>query len=97
MLDKLQRSDFEQLVGQEFSLATEGKELPLRLLEASRLGPTSGNPERAPFALLFRGPNDPPLNQGIFEFNHPEIGALSLFLVPIGPDAEGLCYEVLFN
>jgi hypothetical protein len=84
MLDKLQRSDFEQLVGQEFSLATEGKELPLRLLEASRLGPTSGNPERAPFALLLRGPNDPPLNQGIF-------------LVPIGPDAEGLCYEVLFN
>jgi len=97
MLEKLQRTDFEQLVGQEFSLAAEGKELPLRLLEASRLGQTSGNPDRAPFALLFRGPKDPPLNQGTFEFRHPEIGNLSLFLVPIGPDAEGLCYEVVFN
>ena len=97
MLDKLQKSDFEQLVGQEFSLATEGKELPLRLLEASRLGQTSANADRAPFALLFRGPKDPPLNQGMFEFRHPELGTLPLFLVPIGPDAEGLCYEVVFN
>ncbi len=97
MLEKLQRSDFEQLVGQEFFLATEGKELPMRLLEASQLGQTSGNPDRTPFALLFRGPNEQPLNQGMFEFRHPRIGRLSLFLVPIGPDPEGLRYEVVFN
>jgi hypothetical protein len=28
---------------------------------------------------------------------HEEIGAFDIFLVPIGPDEEGLCYEAIFN
>lgn len=97
MLERLRRSDFEKHLGQEFTLALEDAELPLRLLEASPMGQASGNLERAPFALLFRGPKERPLNQGMFEFRHPEFGGMTLFLVPIGPDAEGLCYEVVFN
>jgi hypothetical protein len=28
---------------------------------------------------------------------HEEIGAFDIFLVPIGPDEQGLLYEAIFN
>jgi hypothetical protein len=48
--------------------------------------------------LLFRGPTQPALTQGTYVLEGPaDIGRLALFLVPVGPDAEGLCYEAVFN
>lgn len=97
MLEKLQRSDFDKHLDQVFTLAAGEGELALRLVEASPMGQTAADAEREPFSLVFRGPSDVPLSQGVFEFKHPEFGPISLFLVPIGPDGEGLCYEVVFN
>ena len=52
--------------------------------------------ERRQFSLLFRGPVDPFLSQGTYRLDHAELGALDIFLVPIGPDAEGMRYEAVF-
>ena len=52
-------------------------------------------PER-PFSLLFRGPADRPLEQGIHPLDHTDMGRLEIFLVPMQPDDEGPLYEAVF-
>ena len=37
------------------------------------------------------------LPQGTYKVEHEKLGTLEIFLVPIGPDKEGLCYEAIFN
>lgn len=49
------------------------------------------------FSLVFLGPNEAPLAQGIYRIEHDELGALDLFLVPIGRDKRGVHYEAIFN
>ncbi|MGH7748287.1 MAG: DUF6916 family protein, partial [Candidatus Dormibacteria bacterium] len=49
------------------------------------------------FSLLFRGPRESPLEQGMAELEHPVIGAVAVFIVPVGVDAAGVQYEVVFN
>jgi hypothetical protein len=56
-----------------------------------------GEPEGRPFSVVFRGPADAPLSQGIHRMEHPKMGSLDIFLVPIGPDGEGFLYEAVFN
>lgn len=76
----------------------DGQSLELVLVVA--LGRTS---ERAAedrpqsFSLEFRGPNEPILPQQIYRLQHSELGDLDIFLVPIGPDEQGLLYEAIFN
>jgi hypothetical protein len=67
--------------------------LDLELVSATELGESS---ER-PFSIVFRGPRDALLPQRIYRMEHEEIGAFDIFLVPIGPDDEGLLYEAVFN
>jgi uncharacterized protein DUF6916 len=33
----------------------------------------------------------------IHRVEHEELGALDVFLVPIGPDQAGMCYEAVFG
>lgn len=59
-------------------------------------GPDEGSSGR-PFSIVFRGPTGIPLPQRTYRVEHSEIGSFRLFLVPIGPDEEGLLYEAVFN
>jgi hypothetical protein len=52
---------------------------------------------RTPFSVIFRGPRMPVLPQRIYTMEHGQLGVFSLFLVPIGPDQHGMCYEAVFN
>lgn len=52
---------------------------------------------RRQFSLLFRGGPDPPLVQRIYRLEHDQLGALDIFLVPLGPDAVGQRYEAVFT
>jgi hypothetical protein len=49
------------------------------------------------FSLVFRGPVEQPLEQGLYPMTHAVLGAESLFLVPIGREADGFRYEAVFN
>ena len=64
----------------------------VKALAAARPG------QRAPFSLLFR-PADPQFHapQQIFALQHPLLGALEIFLVPIRPDATGARLEAVFT
>ena len=51
------------------------------LAEANALPQSPGAP-REPFSLIFTGPA---VAQGVYALEHPELGTLELFLVPVGP------------
>lgn len=102
MLDKLTSANFEPFLRQGFRVHLESREsLEVELIEVSDLAPPAPGSERSlrgqPFCIVFRGPKDVPLPQKIYRVDHEKTGPLELFLVPIGPCREGLCYEAVFN
>jgi hypothetical protein len=93
-------TDFAACLKQRFRvpLGDAGQALELELVGADPLG--SGDPapgRRRPFSLIFRGPPAPVLPQRIYRLENAAMGALEIFLVPIGPDAAGLRYEAIFS
>lgn len=103
MLADLTHESFLSHLGTEFALRLgPAAALPLTLIEARALGAAprprpDGTRPRQPFALLFRGPRQPVLPQRTYRLEHAAMGALELFIVPVGPDEAGLCYEAIFT
>ena len=100
-LDMLEHSQFEPHVGTRFRLhAGDGSIQELELVEVSAHS-ASGAPAQAsirtPFSMMFRGPSGPPCPQKIYKLEHAALGALEIFLVPLGPDDHGQRYEAVFN
>lgn len=98
MLDQLQLTTFEPLVGQTFSLrpSPDSQSVELVLAEANALAHGDGRP-RAPFSLVFTGPFEPVMPQRIYRLEHQAVGALELFLVPIGRKERAIRYEAIFT
>jgi hypothetical protein len=93
--------DFAGRVGERFEVVTDGAAvLELVLREATCSDQPGGagpdGRQRLQFSLVFRGPRAPVLPQGTYPLAHDELEDLELFLVPIGPDAEGMQYEAVF-
>jgi hypothetical protein len=89
---------FEALVGSTFKTSIDGMPLALELREVERMTPPgAAAPRTDPFSLLFHGPRIPALDQGVVKLEHVALGSLEIFIVPLGPDARGQCYEAIFN
>jgi hypothetical protein len=101
MLARLRLADFAPLVGQPFALHVDGVGLlAFELAVAQRVGQDNGLEEggkRLPFSLIFRGPRTPILCQRIYRLEHETMGALEIFIVPVGPDESGVLYEAVFS
>ena len=95
-LDQLRPEDFESLVGHSLPVEIPGGTVACELTQVRRL-PSHALRANPPFSFTLRGPRNQPLGQGTHPLRHPEHGRLELFMVPIGPDGIGLCYEVTFN
>lgn len=88
-------ADFVPSVGSSFVRVGEPS-LSVTLVSATRVG--QGHPDRAePFSLLFEGPLDYSLEQGVHEFECGPLGTLAIFIVPVGLTASGRLYEAIFN
>jgi hypothetical protein len=99
-LSTARHSDFTSSIGTEFRTADEsGGTIALELVEATALPVHPGAPRPEPFTLIFRGPADRPLCQGVYPLEHDQLGGHELFLVPIGPgsDGRGPYYQAIFN
>ena len=84
-------ADFAPLRHQPFRLtADHAPRLELELVEIAGAG-------GRPFSVLFRGPAEPLLTQRIYRLEHPALGPLDLFLVPVGREPDGLRYEAVFT
>lgn len=50
------------------------------------------------YSLLFHATHqDKYYPQGIYKLRHPGLGFLELFFTPLGPDDQGMLYEVVFS
>lgn len=89
---------FTPLLGDTFQIADAGASMPAVLIEARDLREVQGAGRLSrQFSLVWRGPADARLDQRIYTVSHPALGAMQLFLVSIGPDAEGMRYEAVFT
>lgn len=91
--------DFRQHEGTKFLVRVEApRPVEFELLRVQSYNPQENearNMER--YSLFFNGPADIFLQQGTYPFEHPSMGELSLFVVPVGRDERGFQYEVVFN
>ena len=96
MLDALSIDTFSPLVGQLFEVGEPGRKQTVELVSATAASRASET-AHAGFSLIFRGAAQSLLSQGTYPVAHAAIGSLPIFLVPVGPDAQGMQYEAIFN
>ena len=92
-------ADFRPYLHQEFSVRLEnGDDYQLELLDLKDLGEPPGPGFRRPFVLSLCNPDRSVyLPQGTYQLHHAQLGFLDLFIVPVGPGASGMNYEVTFG
>lgn len=92
------RAAFTEHLGDTFRVPLNaGQSLSLTLIAVTPLKAYEGLPRQDPMSLLFRGPCDVVLPQDTYDLEHERLGTVTLFLVPIIPDAEGPRYEAVIN
>ncbi len=101
-LESLTHEQFTERLGETFLLSLEsGDRVAVQLVEVTPFpGPEapSSTPGRAePFSVVFRGPPDLVVPQRIYRLENDRLGVIEIFLVPIGPDAEGMRFQAVFG
>jgi len=97
----LTKSVFDPFVGGHFRIsASPETSVDVVLVEATSLGlprQTGIAGAREPFSLIFLGPMTVVLPQKTYRVEHEKMGAMEIFLVPIGPNANGMRFQAIFN
>ncbi|HYV05314.1 MAG TPA: hypothetical protein VFB82_12045 [Blastocatellia bacterium] len=95
MVEKLTRETFDENLNTQFRIMLDGAAtLELELIEVK---PGRSTPRQEQFSLLFQGPHEIQLHQGMFRLEHEKMRALDLFLVPVRKDEQAYYYEAVFN
>lgn len=90
---------FKPLLNSTFVLPfQDADDWDLTLIEVNEHPDIPGQPRKR-FSLVFQASETTKyLNQGTYSLQHPELGELHLFLVPMGPGPkEGFNYESVFT
>jgi hypothetical protein len=87
--------DFKPLLGSQFDVQAGGGAVAMKL---SRVDPAgdSGR-EGGAFSLIFAAPRGPWLPQAIYPVQHASLGAMEIFLVPVGRLGEDNGYQAIFT
>src|ERR1051325_6923069 len=92
---------FQEALHEKFILrASPEEELALKLISVQELGAQFGkvrSGKRTPFSALFRGPKSPWAKQHTYDLENERLGRLQIFVVPLGPDGDGMIYEAVFS
>ncbi len=95
MLESLRKEAFAECVNEVFRVARPGSaDFQIRLTEVTEQFHT---PRQEAFSVVFHGPADSLLQQGVYHLSNERLGDLELFLVPIAQDQDGYQYEAVFN
>jgi hypothetical protein len=93
---ELRHATFAEHVGDRFrgepSLGGEPVDLILTACE-----PSPHAAGREAFSLIFHAPGPGHLPQQTFTLAHEALGAVDLFLVPLGPEGQAMVYEAVIN
>ena len=97
MSSNLTEAEFSKHVNTKFRVAVEP---PIELELTEVKGYLSKENEQTGmerFSVFFLGPADRYLRQQTYSFEHEQMGAFDLFLVPLSRDESGFRYEAVFN
>ena len=95
MGDSLTHENFAAQLNKNFRVQIdEANAVDLVLAEVSEL---KSSARQEQFSIVFHGPLETFLGQGLRQFEHDEMGRFTLFLVPIGKDDNRYSYEAVFN
>lgn len=99
MYPTLSRQRFADYLGTEFTIMLEGgQRVSLTLVEVNPLGKReTGQLTIESYSLLFEGPTAPMLPRSSFQFVHPYLGELVIFIIPLGPRSGIMRYEAVFD
>jgi hypothetical protein len=96
--DPYELSAYEPHVGRTFRVEfADHPPVDLKLVEAAPgpWQPPDGG--KTAFRLEFSGPSQPLLGQRTYRLQHPELGAIDLFIVPLEQDETSATYEAVVN
>ncbi len=95
----VQADSFAGREGEEFRVSSESPpaELQMTLTSVTTRGTAVPEGGRQPFSVVMHGPLEPVLPQCTYRFEHPATGPFDMFIVPLGPDREGMRYEAVFG
>jgi len=89
------KEDFAEHVNTKFRIPLQPSgAVELELVEVVS---TLSTPRQEQFSIFFRGPANLYLPQMTYHMEHDALGALDLFIVPVGHGPEGFQYEAVFN
>src|SRR5690242_7371501 len=98
-LETLAAEDFQPRIGQVFRLSLSGGtqhlDLTLRQVHTHKYAPPAAR--RRGFSIVLRSEVTGHVPQAIYTLTHHEMGTMDLFLVPIGLQDGGMCYEAVFS
>jgi hypothetical protein len=94
-LGALRIDDFTPHLDAIFDGQTAAAVVPLKLVKVDPAG-ASGRAGGA-FSLIFVAPKGPWLPQAVYPVQHPTLGTLEIFLVPVGPAQGGNGYQAIFT
>lgn len=89
------KAEFEAQVGSEFSMELDDGVVTTVVLK--RCDTRTDTPMQECFSLIFVAPVDAPPVQMVRRLRHNVLGEMSIFVVPIKLDDQGLRYEAVFN
>lgn len=98
MGDPYELETYEPHVGERFRIEfADHPPVDLTLVDAAP-GPWQ-RPEggKTAFRLVFSGPPEPLLEQRTYRMQHPQLGELDLFIVPIAHADKAATYEAIVN
>ncbi len=87
---------FKPLLNEEFVLETPPTTFVLSEVKAMSENEDEAS-RKVSFALLFLTTKEANLPQGTYILNNAKLGTVEIFMVPIGPNKEGMRYEAIFN
>lgn len=95
MLENLTAATFSEVLNTKFRFhLSETDLLELEVIKVEEMG---SSPRQERFSILFQGPLDQVLLQGMYRVEHDQLGTFDLFIVPIAKEEEGIVYEAAFN
>ena len=97
---ELTQETFRALQGETFKIRFSDEQLLNGKLVEVRGLSMNKDDVRQPFSLLFIVDQENQyFTQSIFDIFHPDLGTVSIFMVPLGPDADTnrMRYEAVFN
>ncbi len=94
MSQNLSSKNFTENLHTTFYVESPAERVPFELIEVAE---RHDSPALEQFSLIFHGAMTPVLPQRMYRLEHETLGAMDIFLVPIGPDSAGMRYEAVFN